>query len=257
MSYEGNPARRTLSLLLTEGTDEQTREHLRDVTTEEFNGRRSDHSPLPGRKLSPWLLPSWFQNLLPEGAFRQHIAELRGCSEHDAFELLAACGADLPGAVYAVPVGRVTEELRRRLVTQDNDAVEASVIDTPLLEGISLSGVQPKLGVNADGQGRYVARTKLEESTHIIAKLPSVEYPLMPEVEELSLRLASLAGVQTCRAWLEPLSRLQARHGYDLGQAVLGRRIYAEDFAQIGPLRSATGDSGRSSSGAPPQGENS
>nr|WP_278874389.1 HipA N-terminal domain-containing protein [Variovorax paradoxus] len=49
-------------------------------------------------------LPRFFQNLLPEGVLRSHIAQLRGCRENDHFELLAACGGDLPGAVSARPV---------------------------------------------------------------------------------------------------------------------------------------------------------
>src|SRR5690606_10429117 len=109
----------------------------------------------------------------------------------------------------------------------------------------SLSGVQPKLGVIRDGDG-YVARTK-EQDTHIIAKLRVVAYPLLPEVEELSLRLAKVAGVDACDAYLVPLSRLTARHNYDLGDERIatnflavkrydrrpGGRVHCEDFAQV------------------------
>lgn len=77
--------------------------------------------------------------------------------------------------------------------------------------------MKPKLGVNIDTQGRYVARTKLDEFTHIVAKLPAVDYPLMLEVEHLSMQLARMAVANVCDTHLVPLERLAAQHKYDLG----------------------------------------
>ncbi|MDO9438867.1 type II toxin-antitoxin system HipA family toxin [Hydrogenophaga sp.] len=246
-AYAADDERPVLSLLFTDETAEETQRHLADIAAAEFNGRRQLNGPVDEKGLTPFLLPPWFQNLLPEGAFRTHIAELRGCAETDYFELLAACGTDLPGAVYAVPVKEVDQALMQRLVTQNHDALEASVVDIPLVEGISLSGIQPKLGVNKDAQGRYVSRTTLNETTHIIAKLPVVDHPLMPEVEHLSMQLARLAGVNACETELVPLEQLFARHGYDIGDPDLKvthflavprydrtarERVHAEDFAQ-------------------------
>lgn len=246
-SYVAEDTRPILSLLYTDETSEETRLHLQDIAAAEFNGQRQANGPVSKAGLTPMLLPAWFQNLLPEGAFRKHIAEIRGCAETDYFELLAACGADLPGAVFAVPVKEASTELMKRLVTQDQDALEASVVEIPLVEGISLSGVQPKLGVNKNEEGRYVARTKLSESTHVIAKLPAVDYPLMPEVEHLSMQLATMAGVDACVTELVPLEKLMAQHHYDLGGPDLvttkflavprydrqvKTRVHAEDFAQ-------------------------
>lgn len=246
-SYVSDDARPVLSLLYTDETAEETRLHLQDIAAAEFNGRRQANGPVGKAGLAPMLLPAWFQNLLPEGAFRKHIAEIRGCAETDYFELLAACGADLPGAVFALPVKEPAADLMKRLVTQDQDALEASVVEIPLVEGISLSGIQPKLGVNRDSEGRYVARTRLSESTHVIAKLPAVDYPLMPEVEHLSMQLAALAGVDACVTELVPLEKLMAQHHYDLGDPDLAStnflavprydrqgktRVHAEDFAQ-------------------------
>ena len=206
------------------------------ITAAPFNGR---HSAAHG-----WLLPSFFQNLLPEGVFRDHVAELRGCDPDDHFEMLAACGRDLPGNVYALPVELSRDELAH-YVTQDQDALEMTVTADPLEDGVSLSGVQPKLGVIRQGE-RYVGRTK-DQDTWIIAKLPVVGQPLLPEVEDLSLRLAAAAGVSVCEAYLEPLEKLALQHGYDLGDADAKThflavvrydrspqgRIHAEDFAQI------------------------
>jgi serine/threonine-protein kinase HipA len=203
-------------------------------------------TPLNGKYSSRggWLLPAFFQNLLPEGVFRDHIAELRKCEPKDHFEMLAACGKDLPGNVYALPVELTRDELER-YVTQKHDALEMTVTADPLEEGVSLSGVQPKLAVTKV-EGRYVARTRLQDA-HIIAKLPVVGQPRLPELEDLSLRLAAAAGARVCTAYLVPLGQLGVEHGYDLGEAnnttnflAVERydrdapgRVHCEDFAQV------------------------
>lgn len=187
-------------------------------------------------------LPTWFQNLLPEGVLRSHIAQLRGCSEDDHFELLAACGGDLPGAVSARPVA-VARDTLQRLVTQDQDALEMSVVADPLPQGISVSGVQPKLVLARQG-ARYTARTRTQASQRVIAKLPVVGRPHMPQLEMCSLQLAAAAGVTVCAAELAPLDAIQAQHSYALPDEpeflavtrfdrVGARRLHFEDFAQI------------------------
>lgn len=207
-----------------------------DIGSTLFNGSYS-HT-------NSWLLPAFFQNLLPEGVFRDHVAAQRHCNPKDHFEMLAACGRDLPGNVYALPLELTRGELAR-YVTQDADSLEMSVTAEPLDDGVSLSGVQPKVGVIKEG-GRYVGRTKMQD-THIIAKLPVVGQPLLPELEYVSLRLAAAAGVRVTEAHLEPLEALAVEHGYDLGEAdkktnflAVTRydrtphgRIHCEDFAQV------------------------
>jgi len=208
----------------------------RDFRAPSMNGRYSNKNG--------WLLPAFFQNLLPEGVFRDRIAELRECSPDDHFEMLAACGKDLPGGLYALPTELTREEMGL-YVGEGNDALEMSVVEEAMEDGVSLSGVQPKVGVNLI-EGRYVGRTK-DHDTHIIAKLPVVSQPMLPEVEELSLRLAQAAGVDICSATLQPLETLAVQHGYDLGDAdsrtnflavkrfdrTPEKRIHCEDFGQV------------------------
>lgn len=229
-----NPPIVSLSMLAED--PEAQRALWANVGSKLFNGRYSNRNG--------WLLPAFFQGLLPEGVFRDHVAELRRCDPQDHFEMLAATGRDLPGNVYARPVQLSREELTH-LVTQDVDSLEMSVTEEPMDDGVSVSGVQPKIGVIKEGD-RYVGRTKLQD-THIIAKLPVVGYPLMPELEELSLRLAKAAGVTVCEAKLEPLEKLFVEHGYDLGDVnnktsflavtrfdrAPGARLHVEDFAQV------------------------
>ena len=236
-AWVDDPQAPTISLAFLAASREEQRLLWQDYRNPAFNGALSKD----GRR---WLLPPFFQNLLPEGVFRDHIAQLRHCDADDHLELLAACGNDLPGNVYALPAELSRKELGF-YVTQDADALEMTVTAEPLEEGVSLSGVQPKLGVIKDGD-RYVGRTK-DQDTHIIAKLPVVTYPFLPEVEELSLHLAKVAGVNACEAYLVPLSQLAARHHYDVGDALgttnflavkrydrrPGERVHCEDFAQV------------------------
>ena len=227
----------TLSAAFSAATPDEQALLWQDIRAAPFNGRYSQQG-------KSWLLPSFFQNLLPEGVFRDHVAALRQCEPNDHFELLAACGRDLPGNVYALPVALSRHELAR-YVTQDGDALEMSVTADPLDDGVSLSGVQPKLGVIREGE-RYVGRTR-DHDTHIIAKLPVVGQPRLPELEFLSLQLARAAGVNVCEAYLEPLELLAVEHGYDLGDAdnrtnflavvrydrSPAGRMHCEDFAQV------------------------
>ena len=94
------------------------------------------------------------------------------------------------------------------VVTQGNDALEMTVTPVPLPEATSLSGVQPKLSLVQE-RGRYVARTKDAKGVHIIAKLPTVEYPLLPQTEELSMRMAAACGVDVCHVELAPLENIE------------------------------------------------
>jgi serine/threonine-protein kinase HipA len=207
-----------------------------DVTRPEFNavlGRKGDYQ-----------LPTFFQNLLPEGVFRRFVAEEAQIDPTDHMGMIAACGKNLPGAVTA-EWEDISRTALQRLVTQSQDAIEASVWAEPFQSALSISGVQPKIGVNQDLDGRFVGRTSQGDAA-IIAKLPSPEYARMPQLEGLSMELARLAGVNVCQFALMPMSALAAPHRYDLGEELSGqflavtrfdrdhgRRIHFEDFAQV------------------------
>ena len=206
-----------------------------DVTRPEFNTTQGRHGD--------FLLPAFFQNLLPEGMFRRLVADEAAIDPLDHMAMIAACGKNMPGAVTA-EWEQVSRSTLQRLVTQNQDALEATVWAEPYQAALSISGVQPKLGVNKDKQGRFVGRTSIGEAS-IIAKLPSTEYPRMPQVEGLCMDLAGLAGVNICKYELAPMSSLATPHRYDLGEEADGQflavtrfdrtregRVHFEDFAQ-------------------------
>lgn len=207
-----------------------------DVTRPEFNavvGSKGDYQ-----------LPPFFQNLLPEGAFRRFVAEEAAIDPLDHMGMIAACGKNMPGAVTA-EWEDIPRSTLQRLVTQNQDALEASVWSEPFQDALSISGVQPKIGVNKNADGRFVGRTSMGDAS-IIAKLPSPEYPRMPQLEGLGMQLAGLAGVAVCQFELVSLSALAAPHRYDLGEELAGQflavtrfdrdrgnRVHFEDFAQV------------------------
>ena len=80
--YVDDPDRATLSL------------SFRDP----FGGVVTDFAPT-----RRWAHP-FFSNLLPEGSLREYLARAAGIDPQAEFELLAALGEDLPGAVTTVPL---------------------------------------------------------------------------------------------------------------------------------------------------------
>jgi serine/threonine-protein kinase HipA len=235
LAFWQSDASPVLSWAARTDTPEQRLALVRSYTTQGFfNGVRER-------------LPAFFQNLLPEGPLRTHLVDLRGCAPDDHFDLLAMCGTDLPGNVWALPA-QLTRHDVADIVTQQHDALEMSVVDMPVEGAVSLSGVQPKLALVLEG-GRYVARTKIhkrmgDDAVHIIAKLPTVQYPLLPEVEELSLRMARVCGVDVCEASLAPLASIAQDIPFVIGQEaqflavrrfdrVGQQHVHCEDFAQV------------------------
>lgn len=237
--FANDPHQHILSVSMQAREPAQQAALWKDITADMFNGA-------DGR------LPVFFQNMLPEGVFRTQLAQERGCREDDHFALFAACGLDLPGAVTALPATLSRHEVAR-LVTQEHDALEMSVTADPLPLGVSISGMQPKVGLIEQG-GRYIAR-KRQGVTRIIGKLPQVDRPMLPEVEDLSLSLASAAGARVCEHTLVSLDKLDFNHGYTLGGssnflAVTrfdrdgAKRLHCEDFAQalsVDPRHKYTG----------------
>lgn len=193
-------------------------------------GLRKDPKPLAGA------LPAFFANLLPEDKLREamekhHAGDVRPGND---FDLLAALGADLPGAVRVVPGDGM------------DAAAQAVSHDAPKAR-FSLAGVQMKLSVMkntgkgggltlplADGQGRY------------IAKFPSTAFPGVSENEYAALALAAAIGmdVPTCelvaKSDFEGIpeefdtlaeGRVLLIRRFDRGAD--GTRIHIEDFAQV------------------------
>jgi serine/threonine-protein kinase HipA len=140
-------------------------------------------------------LPSFFENLLPEGENRQSLAIKRGCDVSEQLELLVAAGHDLMGAIEIVPENNADTEVLSWHVTQDLEPIEAGSLAKPVADGFSLAGFVTKFSMVAEGR-RYVIR-KGTQAGEIIAKLPSVKYPDLVDNELTCYRLAQAVGIQT------------------------------------------------------------
>jgi len=196
----------------------------------EGGGLRKDPKPVRGA------LPPFFANLLPEDKLREamekhHAGFVRPGND---FDLLAALGTNLPGAVRALP-------------SDGSAAHGGAALPGKGKARFSLAGVQMKLSVmkNAgkeggvtlavdDGQGQY------------IAKFPSLTHIGLSENEFAILALAEALGMEV------PARELVEKTDFDgipeefntmsTGKVLLvrrfdrgadGTRIHMEDFAQV------------------------
>ncbi|MEW9612845.1 HipA domain-containing protein [Shinella sp. S4-D37] len=181
-------------------------------------------------------LPAFFANLLPEDKLREamekhHAGSVRAGND---FDLLAALGSDLPGAVRVVPSDGTIARLDNLPATKPKAR-------------FSLAGVQMKLSVIKNtGKGGGLTLPIGDEQGAYIAKFPSTSFPGVSENEYANLALAEAIGMEVPERELveqsefegipkefETLSdgRVLLVKRFDRGAN--GERIHIEDFAQV------------------------
>jgi serine/threonine-protein kinase HipA len=185
--------------------------------------------------------PPFFSNLLPEGHLRTYLAEQAGIKPEREFFLLAALGADLPGAVTIMPLQNHAEQ-----VEQDNHNAEekgSGSKPTQVLR-FSLAGVQLKFSAAMEAAGGLTIPAQGIGGSWIV-KLPSARFPHVPENEYAMLELARAIGITVPELRLVPVSEI---HGlpdvagrlegsalvikrFDRGED--GTPVHMEDFAQV------------------------
>lgn len=153
--------------------------------------------------------PVYFQNLLPEGHNRERLAHERGCSPDDEFELLAAAGHDLMGALEVEPIPPqedIPEVVRYWHTTQGLDVLEPGFVESPVADAASLPGIVTKFSAVQDGRRYTVHRRGAAGS--VILKLPTTQHPDLVTNEFTCYRLCQALGLQTADASI--ISREQA-----------------------------------------------
>ncbi|KAH0438480.1 type II toxin-antitoxin system HipA family toxin [Paraburkholderia fungorum] len=187
--------------------------------------------------------PSFFQNLLPESHNRERLARERGCSEDDEFELLAAAGHDLMGAVEVEPVPPqegIPDPVRLWHTALGLDVLEPGFVESPVEDAASIPGVVTKFSAIRDGR-RYVVKRHGEAGSYIL-KLPTTRHPDLVEIEMTGFKLCQALELDC--AWAEIVSRADAELPehipFDEVLAVKrfdrtegGRRVHMEEFAQV------------------------
>lgn len=197
-----------------------------------FKGR--SHELLTSVRPYQLRLPPFFSNLLPEGHLREYLAARAGVKPDRDFFLLAALGADLPGAITATPVD------------------EAAGIPAPIRPArdrqtalrFSLAGVQLKFSAVMEAGGGLTIPADGMGGAWIV-KLPAARFERVPENEFVMLELARRIGIPVPELKLLPvpaIENLPRDAGKMTGRALAirrfdrapdGARIHMEDFAQV------------------------
>jgi serine/threonine-protein kinase HipA len=183
-------------------------------------------------------LPPYFTNLLPEGALRSVVEAQLPPGDNNEFGMLRRLGGDLPGAVVVRDEGAATLPASGG----KSSALPAMPLEDPDLVKFSLAGVQMKFSMIAAGD--RLAIPAHGEGGRTIVKLPSRDYPELPEIEYGAMRLAEAVGVEIAKVSLVSVSRVEGIKESFLrpGKNVLAvqrfdrdgeRRVHMEDFAQI------------------------
>lgn len=199
---------------------------------------------IPESKSSARTLPAFFSNLLPEGQMRDYLAKLGGIKPSHEFRLIELLGQDLPGAVIVTPMDGVVI---------DAPAPEDAEFEKPLAPlRFSLAGVQLKFSAIMAKRGGLAIPASGMGGDWIV-KLPSHNYPNVPENEFAMISLASHVGIPVPEIRLVPLveignlpemgvlagSQALAVRRFDRSTIEDGgeRRIHIEDFAQVYNIR--------------------
>ena len=232
-AYVNDPARPLLSLAYTGRDDAQTRAIL--AAARDTRVSRSDGH-----------LPAYFMNLLPEAHNRARLARERGCSEEDEFELLAAAGHDLVGALEVEPVApqqEIPTVVRHWHSALGLDVLEPGFVEFPVEDGSSIPGVVDKFSAVKDGR-RYVVKRHGEAGAYIL-KLPSTLHPDLVENEFTGYRLCHVLELNCARAHIISRAdaelpdhiefpRVLAVERFDRAPAADGHigRVHFEEFCQ-------------------------
>jgi serine/threonine-protein kinase HipA len=233
--YINDPKRLTLSMQYRGATEAQTRDILLAKNDERVVS-------VTGH----W--PSYFENLLPEGQNRERLARKRGCSVEDEFELLAAAGHDLMGALEVEPTPEdqeIPNSVRHWHTALGLDVLEPGFVEMPVEDGFALGGAVTKFSAVLDGR-RYVVQRHGNAGSHIL-KLPSTAHPDLAFNEFAGYALCAGLELDCARAQLitreeadlpehVPFDYILAVERYDRAG---GRRVHMEEFAQAMGLRPA------------------
>ncbi len=232
--YVRDSERPTLSLAYVGASDADTRAIL---------GAQRDERVARGD--AHW--PVYFQNLLPEGHNRERLARERRCEVDDEFELLAAAGHDLMGAVEVQPVSpsqEIPHAVRHWHTALGLDVLAPGFVEEPVQDAASLPGFVTKFSAVQDGQ-RYVVQRRGGyggRAGDTILKLPSTAHPDLVANEFTGYQLCNALGLQCAHASI--ISRQQADLPSDFAfndilavqrfdRIANGQRIHKEEFAQV------------------------
>lgn len=182
----------------------------------------------------------FFDELLPEGAARQRLADRARVTPTDTLGLLAAYGRDVAGAVQVIEpsAGDAADAPRARaLSTADivdllDDVAAFPLGNAPMSGKASLAGVQEKVLLAKVG-GRWAQCLYGYPSTHILKPVARPHTDMIYN-EEYASRIARALGLAPYATWIETFEGTDALviERYDRDDAIPGHRLHQEDFNQ-------------------------
>lgn len=196
--------------------------------------------PLTAPRVSPDIFLPWAANLLPEASQLRTVGLRLGAAPEDVIGILAEIGRDTAGALSIAKPGHTGSGDWRPIPGEKAlERILDELPNKPFLVGddgvsMSLAGVQTKLGVAIDAEGRLCVPTEGAPSTHIL-KPDSDKLFGGVQNEALCLRLAKAAGlnapeVTTGKAGNR--SYLLVTRYDRVRQGDRWRRLHQEDFCQ-------------------------
>ena len=180
----------------------------------------------------------FFSNLLPEGHLRTYLAGRAGVNPEREFFLLRALGKDLPGAVTIRPADG------EAWPTEAHDNTDPARYRHETTLRFSLAGVQLKFSAIDEAKGGLTIPAEGVGGSWIV-KLPSREYPGVPENEYAMMTLARRLGMTVPALHLvagSAIRNLPGGLGKLTGPALAiqrfdrrpdGSAVHIEDFAQV------------------------
>ena len=186
-------------------------------------------------------VPSWFSNLLPEGALRELIAKQAGIETLHEYALLNVLGQDLPGAVRVRPA-------QAQGLGPDIPASAETGTSDPSVEDdawhFSLAGVQLKFSGLRTAKSVTIPVSGLGDDW--IIKLPETRFGGVPANEFATMAWAQASGIETPETALvaladivglpasaAPFGEIHALAVKRFDRPRRGHRVHSEDLAQV------------------------
>lgn len=185
-------------------------------------------------------LPPFFANLLPEGYMREYLASRAHINPEKEFDLFAALGNDLPGAITVGPIIHGSSGTTEVVIHEKHS-------ESDLSDGIlhfSLAGVQLKFsGIWENQKGLTIPVNGIGGSW--IVKLPSPSFVDVPQNEFAMMELARQIGINVPKTALVPLEQINGlpkemkrlgSHAFVIqrfDRDMDGKAVHIEDFAQV------------------------
>lgn len=205
----------------------------------------SQSLPIREDAFDPASTRCYFEGLLPEGARREEVARELRISPNDSYRLLSEIGRDCAGAVVIVPEDEPFVEEEGAVEWLDEDQLLQLIDELPRRPlgisrtgkkvRLSLAGVQRKLALVRDDDGRFGLPSGSVPSTYLLKPEYGDEYPDLADNEAFCLAIARELGLPTAATALIEIGGrrclLSRRFDRHLVNGTIAR-LHQEDLCQ-------------------------